>query len=88
MVGCSGDLVTDSTKKLGCKVKIRSIHEDEFSSICIGLLIIWYKPNCHAILSIEIPIELLHHGLVCLWNHRELQVRPKLTENNAKWTWD
>ena len=40
MVGCSGDLVTDSTKKLGCKVKIRSIHEDEFSSICIDLLII------------------------------------------------
>ena len=40
MVGCSGDLVTESTKKIGCKKKIRSIQEDEFSGICIDLLII------------------------------------------------
>ena len=36
----------DSVIKFGCEVNIRSIHEEEDSNICVGLLITWYKPNC------------------------------------------
>ena len=48
-----------STDGLGCEAKIRSIQEDEFSSICVGSFIIWYNPNCDVILSTEIPSEVL-----------------------------
>ena len=48
-----------STDGLGCEAKIRSIQEDEFSSICVGSFIIWCNPNCDVILSTEIPSEVL-----------------------------
>ena len=41
--------------KFGCDVKIRSIHEEEVSNMCIGSLITWCNPNWDVKFSIAFP---------------------------------
>ena len=73
--------VPDLTDRLGCEVKIRSIHVDEFSSICVGSFIIWWNPNCDVILSTVIPSEVML-SLSCHWFQLALK-SPRTTSKNS-----
>lgn len=102
-VRCKEEWISNSVERLSCEVKIRPVLENEFLSVCVDSLIIWQKPNCDAILSSEVPSDvllcLLITNSVLQWNHLELQVRTdffegkysgssKLLENIAKAFWD
>ena len=52
---CKDGWTPDSVIKCGFEVNVRSIHEEENSNIYVGSLIIWCKPNCDEILSIDSP---------------------------------
>ena len=40
--------------KFGCEVHITLINEED-SNVCVGSVIIWFKPNCNGIFSIALP---------------------------------
>ena len=48
-------MMTEWIIKLGSDVSMRSIHEEEVSSVCVGSLITWCNPNCDVMLSITFP---------------------------------
>ena len=57
--GGKDEWTPDSVVKSGCDGKIRSIHEEELSRICVGSLIICYSPNCDVIFSNTLPWEVV-----------------------------
>ena len=44
----------ESIIKLGTDVNMRSIHEEELSTICVGSSITWCNPNYDVMLSITL----------------------------------
>ena len=55
-LGCKDGWTPDSVIRFGCEVNFRLTHEEEDSSICVGSLIIWCKPNCDEIFSLALPL--------------------------------
>ena len=63
-------------------VKTKSIHEDEFSRICVSSFIIWCNPNWDATFSTEIPSKVL-----VSWLYQCLSFTlksPKATKKSVK----
>ena len=78
---------SDSTDNLICKAKVWSTNQDEFLSICVGVLIIWCNPDCDVILSNEIFSVVLLSLTTSKYGipfESESPVISKLSENVAK----
>ena len=56
---CRDEWTPDSIIKFGCDVKIRSIHEEEVSDMCVGSLIIRCNPNWCVTFSVASPSKLV-----------------------------
>ena len=78
-LGCKDGWTPDPVIRFGCEVNIRSIHEEEVSNICVGLLIIWCKPNCNEILFI-----VLSSLVVMSFLHQSLDFTLKLPRSTTR----
>ena len=69
---------------MGWDVKTKSIHEDEFSRICIGSFVIWYNPNWDATFSTEISSR-----VVVSWLYQWLSfvLKSPITTSNYGYFW-
>ena len=79
--GCSDGWTPDSLTKLGCVVKIRSMHKEEDSKIWVASLIIWLRTNWDVTFSIVIPSK-----LVLFWLHQclDFALKSPMTTNKKR----